>query len=345
MEYTDIVNEHGGYWNHNDLLDFYYLVNPYFPTKKMMRDFNKVSKSLIINYPSCQRVVSELASKIYNVSENNIAVGNGASELIYFMCKRLSGVTGIIYPSFNEYKARLSNYIEFNSTDYTSGDIIDFFRGKINNIIIVNPQMHTGRYLNKDEMDRIISWCREENINLIIDESFIDFSDESLAFDMTRVFDYDKLFIIKSVSKSFGVPGLRLGVLASSDERFIDELKTELPIWNISSFAQYFLEIILNHKEDFMLSLKKLSKERKRFKNRLSEISEFVVNESGANYFKVDLKSIDSCKLCEIALDNGIILRDLKNRFKTNSIRVSIRDRKDNNKFIKILKSVLSGLK
>ena len=341
MTYEEVINEHGGYWNYHKLLDYYYLVNTYFPTKRMIRDFNNMSKSLITNYPSCQKAVSELASNIYNVTENNIVVGNGASEIIRFICKKFNGITGIIYPSFNEYRESIENFIEFNSTNYSAEDIIKFFNNKVNNIVIVNPQLHTGKYLNSCEMDKIVSWCKCNKITLVVDESFIDFSDYTFAFDLSRIYDYENLFIIKSLSKSFGVPGIRIGVLASSNIEIVADMKKELPIWNISSFAQYFLEILIKYKKDFIKSLKKLKMERERFIKDLSKISEFVVEESSANYFKVNLKSMDSDEFCGMMLDHGVILRNLKDKFGTNSIRVSIRSKKDNKRFIRVANTII----
>lgn len=212
------------------MTDFYYLVNPYFPTKTLVKTIAKKQKELICNYPAGRTVVDNLAAKLYNLQPEDIVVGNGASELIELLCKQLTGTTGLISPTFNEYKARSTAYIEFKALQYTADDIIAFFSHKINNLILVNPQLHTGLYLQQNDILKLINWCKQENIVLVLDESFIDFSDFSFAFNLTELDLYNNLFIIKSLSKTFGVPGLRLGILASKQHDIIKAIKAEIPI-------------------------------------------------------------------------------------------------------------------
>ena len=343
MKYTDIVNKHGGYWDHKNLLDFYYLVNPYFPTKKMIREIKRMSQTLITNYPACMRYMCDLASKIYNVDSDHIVVGNGASELIKNLCDSLKGKTGIITPTFNEYVRLVKNKVVLNDDNYSAKEIVENLSGKIQNLVLVNPQLNTGHYLDRNEINILIDWCRSENINLILDESFIDFADIELAEDLRRIYDYENLFILKSLSKSYGMPGLRLGVLASKS-KLIGKIRKELPIWNISSFAEYFLEIFPRYRKDFIDSLRKIEEEKCRFKEDLKKISGFKVRESFANYFLVEVSSLSPDVLCRELFRKNILIRDLSERGFKNCVRISVRSKRENKKFIKEVNRVIANL-
>lgn len=343
MEFDKLINQHGGYWNERGLMDYLYLVNPYFPTKKMIRDIKRMSRTLITNYHACMRYMCDLASNIYNVESDHIVVGNGAAELIKYLCDRLKGKTGLITPTFNEYVRLIKNKVVLNDDNYSAKEIIDGLSGKIQNLVLVNPQLNSGHYLDRDDMNSIIEWCRSENINLIVDESFIDFADISLSEDLRRIYDYENLFIIKSLSKSYGMPGLRLGVLASQN-KIISDIKKDLPIWNISSFAEYFLETFPKYRKDFIKSLEKIKKEKDRFEEDLSLIKEFNVRNSFANYFLIKVDSIDVDALCERLFENNILIRNLSDRGFDNCIRVSVRSQKENKMFIKAVRKLVNDM-
>lgn len=346
MEFDKLINQHGGYWNESGLMDYLYLVNPYFPTKKMIRDIKRMSRTLITNYPACMSYMCDLASKIYNVESDHIVVGNGASELIKYLCDNLKGKTGLITPTFNEYNRLVKNKVELRLVNYNVKDIINFFQEiEINNLILVNPQLHTGHYLDKVDIRLLVDWCEAKGINLILDESFIDFADISLSEDLSKIYDYKNLFIIKSLSKSYGMPGLRLGVLASQN-KLIDKIRKELPIWNISSFAEYFLEIFPKYKKDFIKSLEKIKKEKDRFEAELRSIPEIRVRTSFANYFLIgiaEVGSINPDEFCKLMLENNILIRDISSRVQEmgSCIRVSVRSKKENKFFIKTLKKII----
>lgn len=343
MSLEDIRNKHGGYWTEKGLMDYMYLVNPYFPTKKMIREIKRMSQTLITNYPACIRYMCDLASKIYNVESDHIVVGNGASELIKNLCDSLSGKTGIITPTFNEYVRLVKNKVVINDDNYTAKEIVDNLSGKIQNLVLVNPQLNTGHYLDRNEINILIGWCRSENINLILDESFIDFADVELAEDLRGIYDYENLFIIKSLSKSYGMPGLRLGVIASQN-KLIGKIRKKLPIWNISSFAEYFLEIFPKYRKDFIKSLERIRSEKDRFEKDLTSIREFSVRNSFANYFLISVDGVDVKHLCEKLFENNIIIRNLSDRGFKNCIRVSVRSKKENKKFVRIVRKILDRL-
>ncbi|MCR5591628.1 MAG: aminotransferase class I/II-fold pyridoxal phosphate-dependent enzyme, partial [Lachnospiraceae bacterium] len=239
-------NRYGGYWRYPKLIDFSYLINPYFPTDRLKSEIKANFDRLLTEYPSGLRVNSLLAAKNFGVDIDNIIVGNGAAELIRELMNEFDGKTGFILPTFEEYRNRYNpeKRVEFipDNEDYSYAvdDLIAYFADKdISNLIVINPDNPSGNYIPRAELVRLAGWALQKNINLVIDESFADFADEqdNSLFDQELLDENPHLFVMKSISKSYGVPGLRLGVLASGNRKMIARLKRSVSIWNINSFA------------------------------------------------------------------------------------------------------------
>lgn len=226
---------YGGFWRFPKLLDFCYLVNPFFPTRQLKEEMKANYDTLLTEYPSGMYVNSLLASKYFDIKRNYIVVGNGAAELIKSMLENIKGKYGIIYPTFEEYPNRLSkeDIVPFVSSKedchYTADDLIRFYADKeIDYLVLINPDNPSGNFVPTKDVLRLSNWCKEHSIKLIVDESFVDFSEN---FESNSLIHNDilegspNLIVIKSISKSYGVPGLRLGILATSDEKIIDCIK------------------------------------------------------------------------------------------------------------------------
>ena len=237
-KYELITSRYGGYWRYPTLLDFCYLVNPYFPTEKMVRELKSNFELLLLQYPSGMQVNSLLAAKNFGINQEHIVIGNGAAELIKYFMETLDGTLGIITPTFEEYRHRYKvNIVEFaiDSKDfrYTANDIINFFDKKeINHLVIINPDNPSGNYIPHVDILMLINWAKAKSINIIIDESFVDFANEINNTLITEniLSIYENLYVVKSISKSYGIPGLRLGVLASSNKKMIAKLKKDVAI-------------------------------------------------------------------------------------------------------------------
>lgn len=151
-----LLSRFGGYWRYPKLIDFCYLVNPYFPTNKMKDELRANFDTLLTEYPSGMRVNSLLAAKNFGVPLKNILVGNGAAELIKSLMGFLDGKVGFIRPTFEEYPNRYSRVdsVDFvpnnNDYSYTADDLIEFFDNKnIQNLILINPDNPSGNYIPK----------------------------------------------------------------------------------------------------------------------------------------------------------------------------------------------------
>ena len=345
-----LQSRYGGYWRYPKLLDFCYLVNPYFPPAKMKDELRASFDTLLTEYPSGMRVNSLLAAKNFGVHQENILVGNGAAELIKSLMSCLTGKTGFVRPTFDEYPNR---YAREDSVDfipdnrdyaYTAEDLIAYFDDKeISNLIVVNPDNPSGNYIPKAGMLRLIEWAKQKGIDLVIDESFADFADEpdNTLIEQAVLSDNQHLFVMKSISKSYGVPGLRLGVLASGNIETIAKMKKDVAIWNINSFGEFYMQIEEKYKKDYVAALIRIRAERERFQKELAKIRGFRVIPSQANYVMVELDDDISPKdlLKRLLIKHNLLIKELTTKTKgRNYLRLAVRNKEDNDVLIAALK-------
>ena len=352
-----IQKRYGGYWRYPKLLDFCYLVNPYFPPDKMKEELRANFDTLLTEYPSGMHVNSLLAAKNFNIHEENILVGNGAAELIKCLMSKLSNRTGFIRPTFEEYPNRYLTeesvvYIPDNKDySYSVDDVIHFFSDKnISNLVIINPDNPSGNYIPKSGLLRLIEWTKSAGIKLIVDESFVDFAEEenNTLIDQDIISSNPHLFIMKSISKSYGVPGLRLGVLVSGDQTMIASMKKDVAIWNINSFGEYYMQIEEKYKKDYAVALKKIQTERDRFQRELARIEGIRVIPSQANFIMIELDKKISPKelLKRMLINHNILIKELTTKTNGgNYLRLAVRNTEDNDTLLIALKEVLDNFK
>lgn len=350
-----IQARYGGYWRYPKLIDFCYLVNPYYPPQRLMDEIKASFERLVTQYPSGMKINSLLAAKNFGVDQNHILVGNGAAELIKCLMEKLSGKMGFIRPTFEEYPNRYCReesvifVPETEDFSYNADDLISFFGDKeISTLVLINPDNPTGNYLTKADVLKLVKWCGENKIRIIVDESFVDFAEEedSSLISNEILNENANLIVMKSISKSYGVPGLRLGVLASSDDELISQMKKDVAIWNINSFAEFYMQIEEKYKKDYAVALDKLKEARKALTSELLKFSSLRVIPSQANYITVELlDGITSKGLTKVLLHkHNIFIKDLSskiNRGEKQFVRIAVRDLEDNAKLIEALKKEL----
>lgn len=341
----------GGYWRFEGLKDYCYLVNPYFPNKLMLDKIKYYFSELITQYPSTMNIECNCLSRFFNVSENKILVGNGAAELINNLKYVIKGKVAVFVPTFNEYvrcfpdnemiKIDTSkfNYKIDKELALSCLDLADC-------LVIINPDNPSGNFIKFKDLIEIIEKYNNKDKKIIIDESFIDFSDESLRYTLIddEILDkYKNLIVIKSISKSYGVPGLRLGVLASSDKLLLQTIKNNMPVWNINSFAEYFLQIFVPFKKYYISSCNKISDIRKELINELRKIKFLKVYESQANYIMLKLKNVSSYDLSQFFLEKyNILIKDLSSKEGFNNgnfIRIAVKTPEENSIILEALKN------
>lgn len=355
VKYNEYHRRYGGYWRFPQLLDYCYLVNPFFPTKRMRDELKANFDVLLENYPSGMYVNSLLAGKYFNISQDYVVVGNGAAELIkVVMEKHQEDKVGIIYPTFDEYPNRLreSQIVPFivSTPDfrYTADDLMRFYSGTgIKLLLLINPDNPSGNFIPKADVIRLAAWCAENDIRLIVDESFVDFTDGYEANSLLHndiLERFPTMMVMKSISKSYGVPGLRLGVFVTADKAMIADLKKDVSIWNINSFGEFYMQIFGKYEDDYKKACIKFVKEREIFKAELETIPFLHVIPSQANYFLCEVTDrYTSAELTQKLIDRDVLISNCglkKNMAGKQLIRLAIRSREDNARLIDILRQL-----
>lgn len=349
-QYDLLCSRYGGYWRYPRLLDFCYLVNPYFPNQRLRDELSASFNRLLTEYPSGQKVNNLLAAKDFGVKQEYILVGNGAAELIKALTIQMLGKVGIVRPTFEEYPNRLmaEQILAYEPQQpdfrYTADDLMAYFEDKqIWSLVLINPDNPTGNYIPYDDCLRLAQWCQERDVVLVIDESFIDFSSEHPTFLKNDILDQnDHLVVVKSISKSYGVPGLRLGVLATSNQGLMLNLHQEMSIWNINSFGEFFLQIIGKYEKVYGQAMDAFRKERSHFVKALESVSYLCVLPSEANYVLCEVKERFTARELAVRLlrEYGILIKDCSQKCKGNYIRLAVRNTNDNNQLLKALREL-----
>ena len=344
---------YGGYWRFDGLLDYCYLVNPYYPPKAMLDKINYESKELLTQYPSGQKIECINASRLFDDTlEDYLCVGNGAAELISCLGRVLTGNMSVTSTVFNEYIRCFDNcninMIDLEKTGYQY-DTNVLSNAIISNdiICIVNPDNPTGSFIKKDDIIKLLDKAKELNKIIIFDESFIDFSNSDIRYSLIQneiLEKYPNLIVIKSISKSYGIPGVRLGVLATSNIELIKKIKNYLSVWNINSYGEYWLQIANLYKKEYINACNKIEEVRTKLINDLKTLDGIEVFDSQANFVMCKLNGHDSTQLAIDLLNDNIFIKDLKTKkvfLGKDYVRLAVRTEEENKRLVKSIKEHL----
>ena len=337
-KYDNIISKFGGYWRYSKMLDFCYLVNPYFPPKAMLDKIKQEMPVLLTSYPSGLNMQNMNAERIFKVNQENI--------LINALGLTLTGKVAVGLPTFNEYVRCFRNCelvkIDNSQWDYSHNlQYLKEITREVDTLMIVNPDNPSGYTLSKEEIEELLDEANKNSCKIVIDESFIDFANSDKRYSLLSneiLSRFTNLIVVKSISKSYGVPGLRLGILASYDKVLLKKIRDLMQVWNINSFAEYYLQIYNLYEKTYLSSCDKIASERTRMIKELRKIDGIKVYDSEANYVMIDLKKVSSYDFCVKMLNTyNILIKDLssKNYFNgKNFIRVAIRRKEENDKLI-----------
>ncbi len=351
-----IYNRYGGYWRFPDMLDYCYLVNPYFTRSALIKEMQDFFPVLVSEYPSGMAVNSALASECWGIKQEYVIPGNGAAELIKALMENIEGKVGVVRPTFEEYPNRLpaeqvETFVPENEMfRYDADDIINYFtKYRVETLLLINPDNPSGNFIQPEGVRKVAQWCEDNDMRFILDESFVDFSVgyENNTFLKNEILErYPHMYVMKSISKSYGVPGLRLGILCSADTALITKMKKQVSIWNINSFAEFFMQIYPKYSEDYKRACDQFIQAREDFEVELKKIPYIKVMPSQANYFFLEvLPPYKPKELCAILLKKYNILASAclaKKGIEPNRyMRIAVRNHGDNNKFIKAMKELI----
>ena len=348
-------SRYGGFWRFPDMLDYCYLVNPYFTRTAIIDEMQAFFKTLVSEYPSGMAVNSALASDCWGVKQEYILPGNGAAELIKALMENLEGKVGVVRPTFEEYPNRLSNeqvvtFVPQNPEfRYGADDLVEFFtKNPVDTLLLINPDNPSGNFIPMEGLIKLAEWTKTRGVRFVLDESFVDFSvgyEHNTWLHDELLEKYPNVCVMKSISKSYGVPGLRLGILCSSDIALIARMKKQVSIWNINSFAEFFMQIYPKYRDDYKKACDQFIQAREDFEKELKDVSFIRVMPSQANFFFLEvLPPFRPTDLCAKLLKDYNILASAclakKGIEQNRYMRIAVRNHGDNLKMIEALRDI-----
>jgi histidinol-phosphate/aromatic aminotransferase/cobyric acid decarboxylase-like protein/choline kinase len=328
----------GGQWS-LDVTDFAYMRNLHFPTDAMVAAMRQALPAMMRSYGSTQRVLNQKLAWHLLCDPDRVQLLHGASQ-IYPILKRIVGERPVLRPepSFGEYARMFPRARTY--ADSIGVDLAAFERQIPEDgvVVIVTPNSPTGTLIGTEWIHDCAD--RHPHTWFIVDESFIDFSDETPMVDRLEAHQQPNVFVIKSLSKSLGVPGLRIGYVYTSNPEIIRVLDDEIPIWNLGGPAEFFLELMLKYRPDFERSLAATKVDRAAFAEQLARCSIVeTVHPSGGNFLLVTLRGGDpalGARVRALLLERfSIDVKEVSTRLSPPAprLRVAVRLPADNARF------------
>ena len=319
-ELETVHSRYGGFWRFPEKKDFTFLSNPYFPTKELMKEIEVELPNLIHHYPSNRSVNRALLAALLNIDENYVLPLNGAAEIIPDFLNSFDRQF-ILNDTFREYENRAKNVkiiSDLNEISPTKKDLV----------VIVNPNNPDGLIHRKESLISALEKHREASF--LIDESFMDFARDKASAtlqenDMLR--DFKNLFILRSIGKTHGVGGLRLGALIGS--RASDFEKT-LPIWNINSIAEYFLQRYKKYEKRYHESVEQVKEQRDYLEQEIPKYLNVKMNESNGNFIFFQYLDDDYNQLASHLYKKGCIIKKIIKGNGKVFFRIAVRSLFDN---------------
>jgi threonine-phosphate decarboxylase len=353
-KYDYISGQHGGYYRH-DFIDHAYLYNLYFPPEDVFTCFKKNIHELVLNYPVAQDVLATLVGKLIDQPPERIVVGNGAAELIKIVSGQISNRLIVPVPSFNEYvnAAPQGSAIEF-SLEWPSFQLdVDKFaahtiKAKADVAVVVTPNNPTSIAVPKQNLVRLAEKLADHDCQLIIDESFIDFTHDPNQFSMEdEIEQYPNIAIFKSMSKAYGICGIRIGYLVTANQKFANAVRQGIHIWNINGFAEEFLRILPDFRTDFIKSCNQVKKDRDKLYETLNAFSQLSVYKPDANFIFCRLpdEGLNAPQLTrKLFIDHNMYIKHCQGKTLAHAdrfIRIASRTEKENTNLVDALASIL----
>lgn len=270
--------------------NFYFMINPYFPTKKMFKGLNKNLPHLIRYYPSDQKTIAEKIKKLENLDLPLIAV-NGSCEAIRIFLQHCSKKALVTIPNFNEWEITDHINIPYNASAEEIRKAIK--EHQVDAVCFCNPNNPTGYY--REDIEPLAQ--EFPHVNFAVDISFLDFVD----FKIPELPKGKNIILVKSLGKNYGICGIRLGYLASENEQLIKDLLPKFPIWNINSVAEFLIDLIIQNKEAYESSRLRIIKGTKKMYKLLKSFDFLEVYPTKANFVMVkSRKKLDfNVKCCD----------------------------------------------
>jgi threonine-phosphate decarboxylase len=347
-----------GYEHAADIVDFCFIANPYYPTPEMVEALQERLPTLIKCYPSSNPATTQRAlAEVLSVDPDDLIVGNGATELIVLINEVLVDRIGVSVPTFGEYIEKLRDpaaaelFVLDRGRDYRL-DLVDYLawgreRG-VKALLIINPGNPTGQLHSLDEMVDFLERARDMDL-IVVDESFIDFAGDPIPSLLPVADRFHNLLIVRSMSKHYGVPGLRLGFCYSRNRPLLQRLRRLVPTWHLNILAEYFLTLLPSTDSAYRESLQRVSADARRLQDELSTIPGLFVYPTGSNFVLIRIEGeMTAADLqAHLLADHLMYVRDCSNKVGMDDrhVRVASQGREADERLVRALRDLMGGPK
>lgn len=344
-----------GYENAQQIVDFCFIANPYYPTDGMIKKITALFPHLIRSYPSSNPGISAgFLATVLKVDKSKLIIGNGATELITEICASLIRTVGVPIPTFGEYiekidPAKLRLYPLKAETDYQLD--LDLYLDWLCELdlkaaVVINPHNPTGQLFSLDQMHSFLRKASHLDL-VIVDESFIDFAAEQVPSLLATSDQFDNLIIVRSMSKHCGVPGLRLGYCYSGNQALVDRMRTALPTWNVNTLAEYYLSLLPDTDSEYHESRLHVLEDVRHLYAELQELQGFRPYPTGANFILIRVENGMTARELQLKLlqEYQLYVRDCSNKQGLDKyhIRVASQGRTKDQLLIDALTAISKG--
>lgn len=339
--------------DYDKILDFSANINPLgMPScvkKAIIEGLDEAQKYPDITYFELKCAIGEFE----NINRENLILGNGAAEVLFNVVRGINPKnTLILAPTFSEYeeatKAINGNIIYYKLKEendfHIQEDILDSINVDLNLIFICNPNNPTGVITSKDLLVRILIKAKKNKVIVVIDESFLDFVEGNLSM-ISYINEYENLIIIKSLTKFFALPGIRIGYGICGNISLKEKIEIISPAWNINIFAEIATKTGIKDENYIKTSINFIKDEKKYLYDELKEINGLKVYEPSVNF--ILLKTLIKIDLKNELLKNNILIRSCSNYegLDNSYYRIAVRTHEENSQLIKNIKKIFEVYK
>ena len=291
----------------------------------MIESLQQSLPTLIKSYPSSNpSTTSRLLAEVLGVDSDDLIVGNGATELIVLINEVLVDRIGVPVPTFGEYIEKLRDpagaelFALRRERDYQL-DLSEYLawareRG-LKALLVINPGNPTGQLHPLQDMVGFLEQARDMDL-VIVDESFMDFAGDPVPSLLPLADRFPNLLIVRSMSKHYGVPGLRLGFCFSRNRAMLERLRRLVPTWHLNILAEYFLTLLPATDAAYRESLQRVTADVGRLRDELSTIPGLFVYPTGSNFvlFRIEGETTAAELQARLLADHLMYVRDCSNK-------------------------------
>lgn len=340
----------------DQMIDFSISTNPLGAPKTALESIRQ-HLNLVKHYPDPNpEWLLETLAEFVGANPDNIVLGNGSTELIYLFNEIFleNGYEALIpVPSFSEYKAAIERFggnmtfLKCSSTKNFQLNVKELKRTvskKTRIIFICNPNSPTGTLYEKDDILQVVKFAAERDVLVFLDEDYIDFVDDNKRYSMAQyVDDYNNLFVLRSLTKFFGLAGLRIGFGIGSPE-LVSVLNNVRMPWSVNSLAMFATDAAIKDTKFIKKSRLLVSESRQEMIASLNSIPWLKVHPSETNFLLIEIiqGKLTSTQIKEGLAKEGLLIRDCKDFDGLNNkfFRVTVRRPEENEKLIRHINSL-----